>query len=194
MPLHLLPSLLLYILMVGYTPGPANLYALSCSLKYGRKSALRMWYGELCGFLISVTLVSIATYFIGTAMGEYVEWLKYVGASYILWLAYNIYRSKGLAENDARACSFTSGMIVQLTNTKMILFDLTIFSIFVLPYTNQFIHLLTVGFLLTLAGPGGNIVWLIAGAWLRKWFISYKKQIDIIMAALLAICALAIII
>ena len=77
MPLHLLPSLLLYILMVGYTPGPANLYALSCSLKYGRKSALRMWYGELCGFLIAVTLVSIATHLVGTVMGEYVEWLKY---------------------------------------------------------------------------------------------------------------------
>lgn len=127
MPIHLFPSLLLYIIMVGYTPGPANIYALSCSLKYGRKSALRMWYGELFGFLIAVTIVSVATHLIGEAMGEYVEWLKYVGASYIMWLAYNIYKSKGLAENEAKTCSFTSGMIVQLTNAKMILFDLTIF-------------------------------------------------------------------
>lgn len=119
MPLHLLPSLLLYILMVGYTPGPANLYALSCSLKYGRKAALRMWYGELCGFLVSVTLVSVATHLIGTILGEYVQWLKYVGAAYILWL--------------------------------------------------------------------------LAGAWLRKWFVSYKKQTDVIMATLLALCAIAII-
>lgn len=192
-PQHLLPSFFLYILMVGYTPGPANLYALSCSLKYGRRSALRMWYGELCGFLISITLVSIATYFIGTAMGEYVEWLKYVGASYILWLAYNIYKSKGLADNEAKTCTFTSGMIVQLTNAKMILFDLTIFSMFVLPYSNRLTDLLAVGYILTLAGPGGNIVWLMAGAWLRKWFTNYKKQIDIIMATLLAICAVAII-
>lgn len=192
-PQHLLPSFFLYILMVGYTPGPANLYALSCSLKYGRRSALRMWYGELCGFLISITLVSIATYFIGTAMGEYVEWLKYVGASYILWLAYNIYKSKGLADNEAKTCTFTSGMIVQLTNAKMILFDLTIFSMFVLPYSHRLTDLLAVGYILTLAGPGGNIVWLMAGAWLRKWFMNYKKQIDIIMATLLAICAVAII-
>lgn len=145
MPLHLLPSLLLHILMVGYTPGPANLYALSCSLKYGRKSALRMWYGELCGFLISVTLVSIATHFIGTTMGEYVGWLKYVGATYILWLAYNIYKTKGLAESEAKTCTFMSGMLVQLTNAKMILFDLTIFSMFVLPYSNRLIDLLIVG-------------------------------------------------
>lgn len=193
MPLHLLPSLLLYILMVGYTPGPANLYALSCSLKYGRRSALRMWYGELCGFLIAVTFVSIATHLIGTVMGEYVEWLKYVGAIYILWLAYNIYKSKGVAENEATTCSFTSGMIVQLTNAKMLLFDLTIFSMFVLPYSNSLIDLLVVGYILTLAGPTANLVWLLAGVWLRKWFVSYKKQIDIIMATLLAICAIAII-
>lgn len=64
MPIHLFPSLLLYIIMVGYTPGPANIYALSCSLKYGRKSALRMWYGELFGFLIAVTC-TIGTLCIG---------------------------------------------------------------------------------------------------------------------------------
>lgn len=194
MPIHLFPSLLLYIIMVGYTPGPANIYALSCSLKYGRKSALRMWYGELFGFLIAVTIVSVATHLIGEAMGEYVEWLKYVGASYIMWLAYNIYKSKGLADNEAKTCSFTSGMIVQLTNAKMILFDLTIFSMFVLPYSNRLVDLLIVGYILTLAGPTANLVWLLAGVWVRKWFVRYKKQTDIIMSALLALCALAIII
>lgn len=193
MPLYLLPSLLLYILMVGYTPGPANLYAISCSLKYGRQSALQMWYGELCGFLIAVTIVSIVTHMIGTIMGNYVECLKYVGASYILWLAYNIYKSKGLAENEAKTCSFASGMIVQLTNAKMLLFDLTIFSMFVLPYSNKLTDLLIVGYTLTLAGPMANLVWLLAGAWMRKWFVNYKKQIDTIMALLLALCAIAII-
>ena len=180
--------------MVGYTPGPANLYALSCSLKYGRRSALRMWYGELCGFLIAVTLASIATYMVGTVMGEYIEGLKYVGAAYILWLAYNIYKSKGLAENEAQTCSFTSGMIVQLTNAKMLLFDLTIFSMFVLPYSNSLLDLLIVGYILTLAGPTANLVWLLAGAWMRKWFVRYKRQTDIIMSVLLALCAIAIII
>ncbi len=194
MPLHLLPSLLLYILMVGYTPGPANLYALSCSLKYGRRTALRMWYGQLCGFLIAVTIASITTHLIGTVMDEYVEWMKYVGATYILWLAYNIYKSKGLAENEAKTCSFVSGMVVQLTNAKMILFDLTIFSMFVQPYSNKLIDLLIVGYILTLAGPIANLVWLLAGAWMRKWFVHYKKQTDIIMSILLVLCAVAIII
>ena len=37
MPIELLPSLLLSLIAVGYTPGPANIYSLSCVLTYGRK-------------------------------------------------------------------------------------------------------------------------------------------------------------
>lgn len=192
MPIHLLPELLLYIVMVGYTPGPGNLYALSCSLKYGKKAALRMWYGMLCGFLISVTTVAIATHLLGTVMGEYVVWLKYLGAAYILWLSWKIFKSKGLAENNATTCSFTSGMIVQLTNAKMILFDLTVFSIFVLPYSNRLVDLLIVSYILTIAGPMANLVWLLAGGWMRKWFTNFKKTTDTVMAALLALCAIAL--
>ena len=192
MPIHLLPELLLYIVMVGYTPGPGNLYALSCSLKYGRKAALKMWYGMLYGFLISVTTVAIATHLLGTVMGEYVVWLKYFGAAYILWLSWKIFKSKGLAENDAKTCSFTSGMIVQLTNAKMILFDLTVFSIFVLPYSNRLVDLLVVSYILTIAGPMANLVWLLAGGWMRKWFTNFKKTTDTVMAVLLALCAIAL--
>ena len=45
MPVSLLPSLLLAILLVGYTPGPANLFALHCSMKNGVRKALVMWLG-----------------------------------------------------------------------------------------------------------------------------------------------------
>lgn len=192
MPIHLLPELLLYIVMVGYTPGPGNLYALSCSLKYGRKAAMRMWYGMLCGFLLSVTMVAVATHLLGTVMGEYVVWLKYLGAAYILWLSWKIFKSKGLTESDAKTCSFTSGMIVQLTNAKMILFDLTVFSIFVLPYSNKLVDLLVVSYILTIAGPMANLVWLLAGGWMRKWFTKYRKTTDTVMATLLALCAIAL--
>ena len=85
-------------------------------------------------------------------------------------------------------------MIVQLTNAKMLLFDLTIFSMFVLPYSNSLVDLLIVGYILTLAGPTANLVWLLAGAWMRKWFVRYKRKTDIIMSVLLALCAIAIII
>ncbi|MCQ2227112.1 MAG: LysE family transporter [Bacteroidales bacterium] len=193
MPHSLLPTLLLYILIVGYSPGPANLYSLSCSLKYGRKRALRVWHGMLCGFAIAVTIAAVATHLLGTVIGDYLVFLKYLGAAYILWLAYCIWRSNGHDEQEADTCTFFSGLIVQLTNAKMILFDLTAFSIFVLPYSNSLTDLLEVAVILHLAGPGANLVWLLVGSWLRRGFLAYRKQVDVVMAVCLALCALLII-
>ena len=45
-----LPTLLLQILLVGFTPGPANIYALTMSLRHGRTVSLVMWLGMLTGF------------------------------------------------------------------------------------------------------------------------------------------------
>ena len=82
MPIYLLPSLLLAIIVVGYTPGPANLYALACCLKYGRRKARKMWRGLCTGFCIDLVLMVLLTHLLGEMMGHYVIYLKYIGVAY----------------------------------------------------------------------------------------------------------------
>ena len=53
MPHSLLPTLLLQILIVGYTPGPANIYSLAMSLRHGRRTSFVMWLGLLTGFSVA---------------------------------------------------------------------------------------------------------------------------------------------
>jgi len=192
MPIELLPSLLLAIVAVGYSPGPANLYSLACCLRYGRRKALRMWRGLLTGFSIAVVIMAVLTHLLGEMMGDYVGYVRYLGAAYILWLAWKMWRFSGQDSTDARECSFTSGMIVQMTNAKMLLFDLTAFSVYVLPYSHKLSDLLIFAALLLIAGPGANLAWIYAGAYLRKFFARYQKQVDIIMSLLLALCAIYI--
>jgi len=193
MPYSLLPTLLLQILLIGYSPGPANIYSLAMSLKHGRGKSLIMWLGLLSGFSIAVTIMAVLTHIVGIAFAEYVSYLRYVGAAYIVYLAYKILTSNRKATEADKDCSFTSGMIVQLTNAKMLLFDLTAFSTFVLPYSNQLIDLLEVGAWLVIAGPGANLVWLLAGSYLRKFFINYGRQVDVVSSAALLLCAIYII-
>lgn len=193
MPTALLPNLLLQILVVGYTPGPANIYALAMSLKYGRKQSLVMWFGLLTGFSIAVCLMAILAHYIGVAFSAYIQYLKYLGATYILYLAYKIWKSNGQPKEKNGDCSFTSGMLVQMTNAKILLFDLTVFSTFVLPYSNKLTDLLEVSAWLLIAGPGANLIWLLAGSYLRKFFINYQRQVAIVSAIALALCAFYII-
>ena len=156
MPLSLLPSLLLQILVVGYTPGPANIYSLAMSLKYGRRQSLVMWFGLLTGFSIAVCLMAVLAHCIGLAFAGYIQYLKYLGAAYILFLAYKVRKNRQESGGKHDDCSFTSGMLVQMTNAKMLLFDLTAFSTFVLPYSNELADLLAVGAWAADSRPGGQ--------------------------------------
>lgn len=194
MPYSLLPTLLLQILVIGYTPGPANIYSLAMSLRHGRRESLRMWLGLLAGFSIAACVMAVLTHLIGIAIGEYVSYLKYVGAAYLVCLAYKIYKRNGqMSERDSEG-SFWGGMIVQMTNAKMLLFELAAFSTFVLPYSNRLADLLEVSAWLALAGPGGNLAWLLAGSYLRGFFAQYGRQVDVLSAIALILCALWIVV
>ena len=97
-----------------------------------------------------------------------------------------------MKQKSTNLCTFWSGLVMQLTNAKMLLFDLTVFGLFVLPYYNRLVDMLPIAALLLLAGPGSNLVWLLAGDYLRHIFGKYQKQVDMVMALLLVLCAVAI--
>ena len=188
MPPEHLPALLLAILAVGYTPGPANIYAMSCSLRYGWRPSMRMWCGLLCGFLAAALLAAVAAHFAGIAFKEYVPYLRYLAAAYIIYLAWRTFKS-GCSSESESAPTFSSGFIVQLTNAKIILFNLSCYSASVLPYSRRFIDLLPVTALLLLAGPGANLVWLLAGGAIKPFVSRYVGTVSIVMAIVLLVCA-----
>ena len=188
MPLEQLPALLLALLAVGYTPGPANIYAMSCSLKYGWRASMRMWCGLFFGFLTAALLAAAAAHLAGMTFREYIPNLRYLAAAYIIYLAWKTYKAGVSSEGDA-APTFSSGFIVQLTNAKIILFDLSCYSAFVLPFSQRFIDLLPVTALLILAGPGANLVWLLAGGAIKPLVSRYSRTVSIIMAVALVTCA-----
>ena len=188
MPIEQLPALLIAILAVGYTPGPANIYAMSCSLRYGCRASMRMWCGLLCGVLTAALLAAAAAHLAGMAFREYVPYLRYLAAAYIIYLAWKTYRAGISSEGDTQP-TFASGFVVQLTNAKIILFDLSCYSAFVLPYSQRFLDLLPVTALLILAGPGANLVWLLAGGAIKPFVYRYAKTVSAVMAVALLLCA-----
>ena len=165
MPVSLIPSFLTYCFVLCITPGPANLCILSTALRFGRQAALRQWRGLFTGYFIVAMLSVLISYFLGSVLHQYTALLTWVGAAYLLWLAWHTFRSSGLAsdEKEAAAPGFVTGMLVNLTNVKVIL----------LPFT----------------GPVANFVWLFSGAALQKLFMNHRRAADILCAAALALCA-----
>ena len=97
MPLSIVPSFLIYCYITAIMPGPANLCSLSTALRYGKTVALRQWRGLAVGFLIDSLAAVALCRLIGGVLGEYVRWLSWIGAAYILWLAWRLLRASGTA-------------------------------------------------------------------------------------------------
>lgn len=133
MPIALLPSFLSFCFINGITPGPANLCSLSTAMNEGKQAALRQWRGLFTGFaLVSLGSVLVNA-FLGNVLGTHVRYLAWAGAAYLLWMAWNMIWpvfSPGFAEKHKQdrsvgKASFWTGLFVQLTNIKIIVFCMT---------------------------------------------------------------------
>ncbi|MBR1586043.1 MAG: LysE family transporter [Clostridia bacterium] len=200
MPVSLLPSFLFFCFVNGITPGPANLCSLSAAMNYGKKAALRQWRGLFTGFAVVALASVLINYFLGSVMGEYVRYMAWVGAAYLLWMAWRLIRplfreaGPGAARAaDGRGVSFWTGLAVNLTNVKIMVFCMTALSSFVLPYTRSFLSLLLVGLFLPFTGPVCNLAWLFAGVKLQALFDRHKALFNVLMALSLMYCAVALV-
>jgi len=195
MPASLIPSFLLYCFVGAITPGPANLCSLSAALRYGKKAALRQWRGLFCGFAVVSLLSALITWLLGTALNRYVSMLSWIGAAYILWLAWQTLGDSGHAadgSNPAAPC-FRTGLLLQLTNVKVMIYCLSILAVYVLPYSGSFHALLAMAIFLPFTGPIANLVWLFAGAGLQKVFANHRKAVNLVMAISLTACAVSLV-
>ena len=186
-------SFLFYCLISSITPGPANLCSFAASLKFGRKAALKQWRGLFLGFFIISMLSVLICWLGGGLLGSYVRYLSYLGAAYLLWLACKMLRSSLNTDvSEADECSFKNGLLVNLTNAKIIIYCTTVLSIYVLPYSSSFTSLLAVGLFLPFTGPVCNLVWLFFGDFLRRFILQWQRQVNIVLALSLVLCAVSL--
>ena len=80
-------------LFLALTPGPDNLYVISQSLTNGTKSGIATTIGLISGCIVHTTLLAFGVSAIIAASETIFYGLKIIGACYLLFLAYKVYRS-----------------------------------------------------------------------------------------------------
>ncbi len=125
--------------LLALTPGPDNLFVLMESASNGRRAGLLVVLG-LCTGLVGHTLavaLGLAALFAASAAAFTV--LKFAGAAYLAWLAWGAWRAPaGAAAAEARAAEpagrlYLRGVVMNLTNPKVVLFFLAFLPQFVQP-------------------------------------------------------------
>lgn len=177
-----------------WSPGPNNILLLSTASKYGIRRNLKLMLGIWSGSLTLMCLSGIFCSTLARIIPGIQFYMKYAGAAYILYLAWQTFRRRPPADAAAeKGPSYLTGLFLQLLNVKIILYGLTMFSTFILPYESQVPFLFLFAVYLMILGAVGNLIWAFAGNLLKRLYDSHYQLMNTVMALLLLWCAFRII-
>lgn len=117
-------------ILLGLAPGPDNLFVMAQSAQHGRKAGLLVTIGLCTGLLVHTSAVAFGLAAIFQASAVAFTVLKFVGAAYLLYLAWQAFRSSASDEGAALVGSvnvrrlYVRGIIMNVTNPKVSIFFL----------------------------------------------------------------------
>lgn len=123
-------------LLLALSPGPDNIFVLSQSLANGVKSGIATTAGLISGCIVHTALLAFGISAVITASEGLFYAIKVIGAVYLLYLAYRVFRSDPsivLSENAPKKSLFSlfkRGVVMNLLNPKVMLFFLAFFPAF----------------------------------------------------------------
>lgn len=129
-------SFSLATLALSLSPGPDNIYVLTQSLINGTKSGIATTAGLISGCIVHTCLLAFGVSALITASEEIFYGIKILGAIYLLYLAFSVYKSDAkisFSENAPRKSNwglFKQGVIMNLVNPKVMIFFLAFFPAF----------------------------------------------------------------
>lgn len=138
-------SIISYILISSFTPGPSNISSASLAVVHGYKNTLKYQAGLAAGVFLLMCLSGWLSTTIVKSFPSFEPIMRNVGAAYILYLAFSLLKaSYTFTETDSKALGFGHGFILQLLNPKLFVYAFTLFSAFLATITKNIITLLLV--------------------------------------------------
>ena len=194
MPFYVFLNMSVSAAVTVWSPGPNNILLLSTSSKYGIRRNLKLLLGIWSGSLTLMCMSGIFCSTLGKVIPGIRIYMKYAGAAYILYLSFKTFRRRPPADTSAeKEPSYFMGLFLQLLNIKIILYGLTMFSTFILPYENRIPVLFLYAVYLMILGAAGNLIWAFAGNLLKRLYDAHYRLMNSVMALLLLWCAFRII-
>ncbi len=169
-------------LLMVLTPGPNMIYLLSRSVCQGRRAGFVSLLGVVAGFLLHVVAAAIGLSAVFMTVPLAYELLKWAGAAYLMWLAWQALRPGAASPFEPKALPpdsprklFAMGFITNLLNPKIAVFYLAVFPQFVAPARGSvFLQSLTLGLTQIVVSFSINALIVLFGAALAAWFAQHR--------------------
>lgn len=183
-----------YVLIANLSPGPNTIMSMSNASRYGFKKSIMFNVGIFFGVFILFALSSIFSMVLYSFIPSIKSIMSCVGAAYMLWLAWQTYKSKPNSEDktEKRTNTFLSGLLLQFVNPNVIIYGLATVSTFIVPYYKSVFMLTSFSVILAFLGFVGTCCWSLFGSVFQKVLVKHYKVFNTIMALLLVYCAISL--
>lgn len=117
-------------IVLGLVPGPDNIFVLTQSALHGRMAGFAVTLGLCSGLLVHTTAVAIGVAAVFQASAIAFAALKFVGAAYLLWLAWLSFKASAADVSTQRGVGvglmklYGRGIVMNVTNPKVAVFFL----------------------------------------------------------------------
>ena len=182
-------SLLGYMLVCSFTPGPGNILALNTTSKYGWKNSRRLILGICTGYAAVQTICTLIISYIGKVFSPFLQILKYAGAVYMVWLAIHIIRSRPDTETADKNPTFHEGLLLQLVNVKIYFYISTLLSAYFIPNCKTALSLAGAGLFAVSIGSIACLCWAFLGIKIQNLYQKHFRYVNIVLGIFLIYCA-----
>lgn len=186
-------SFLTYAVITAVTPGPNNIMSMSNGNRKGFRRALPFNLGILAGFSAVMVLCTAFCSLLSAWIPKIKLPMLIIGACYMLYLAWETFRSSDAIEEDHSRDGFLSGLFLQFINPKIFIYCIMSMEAYILPlYSGKALPLLGFALLLALIGFVFTLLWSAFGSMFKWLFSKHTKLVNTVMALLLVYCAISL--
>ena len=192
--INLVPALA-YALISTFTPGPSNISTASIAVLHGYKKSLTFQIGLAAGVFLIMLVSGLITTTLLSIFPVLESVMRYVGAAYILYLAYKILKATyAFDDQPVRAAGFMSGFLLQILNPKLTVYAFTLFSSFLAPITDSPALIVAAAFLLMLIAFSSTNLWAAFGNAVKVFLREPRQRaiVNIILALSLVYTAISL--
>ena len=171
------------------TPGPNNSILTASGIKFGFFRSIPNIIGIPTGHGLQLALVCLGLGSLFTTFPILLDILRFVGAAYILYLAYKMFGSLNItsSEDKSRPLKYHEAILFQFINPKAWVICITAVSLFYPEKENLFVGTLFMVIMSTIINIPSISIWAFGGSVIRHYLsnTSLKKIIEWILALLL---------
>ena len=137
-------------LFIALLPGPTITLIIATSIRHGTRAGLGNVAGTQVGLAVMIAVVGVGLASLIEGMGHWFEWLRLVGAAYLIWMGIQMFRSAGAADETGvppppRGGFFLQGVLVAASNPKIMVFFGAFFPQFIDPAGNYTLQIVVMG-------------------------------------------------